>query len=86
VYLVRVSNPALVKGRMQLVQKSNGALLYQYSSSEPSFGRRLNISKLPEGDYAVIVKMGKETFRYPLAIGNTAQSPATSGPVASAMR
>ncbi|KAA9333004.1 hypothetical protein F0P96_08445 [Hymenobacter busanensis] len=66
VYTVRVSNPTLQRGRVQLVRLSDNKLLYQGISSRPSFGRKLNVQELPDGQYAFVVKLGAETHRIDL--------------------
>lgn len=73
VYLVRVSNPGLQRGCLQLVRVADGAVLYQEVSTLPSFGQKLNVANLDDGQYAVVVSLGKSTHRYTLHLRTTTQ-------------
>ena len=68
VYLVRVSNPAQLPGRLQLVRTTDGAVLYEKASAAPAFGEKLNVGSLADGQYAVVVKLGHATHRFALAL------------------
>lgn len=68
VYLVRVSNPAQLPGHLQLVRATDGVVLYDKASVAPSFGEKLNVSGLADGQYAVVVKLGRATHRFALAL------------------
>lgn len=70
VYQVRVSNPAQVPARLQLVDAS-GTVLYQKTSAAPAFGEKLNLRSLGDGRYAVVVKLGTETRRFALDLHTT---------------
>jgi hypothetical protein len=72
-YLVRVSNPAQHRARVQLVRVSDGAVLHEDSSRQPSFGGKFNVKQLPDGDYALVVTMNNSTHRYPLNLRTTVQ-------------
>ncbi|MCC3156220.1 hypothetical protein LJ737_03175 [Hymenobacter sp. 15J16-1T3B] len=71
VYLVRVSNPAQVPGRLQLVRATDGAVLYEQASTAAAFGQKLNVSHLADGRYAVVVKLGPATHRFALDLHTT---------------
>ena len=73
VYLVRVSNPGLQRARLQLVRVADGTVLYQEVSTRPSFGQKLNVESLTDGQYAVVVTLGKSTHRYSLQLRTTTQ-------------
>lgn len=73
VYLVRVSNPTQQRASLQLVRLTDGAVLYQELSSRPSFGQKLNVGNLADGQYAVVVKLGAATHRYTLQLRTTTQ-------------
>ncbi|AYA36797.1 hypothetical protein D3Y59_06835 [Hymenobacter oligotrophus] len=73
VYVVRVSNPAQQTGRLQLVRLPDGVVLYESSSRKPAFGSKLNLQELPNGNYALVVQLGKEQRRYPMQISSTEQ-------------
>ncbi|UYZ58243.1 hypothetical protein [Hymenobacter latericus] len=70
-YLVRVSNPAQRAAKVQLVRLRDGNVLYQGSSSRPSFGEKINVGSLPDGHYAFVVRIGNETHRYALDLQTT---------------
>ncbi|RTQ48538.1 hypothetical protein EJV47_16330 [Hymenobacter gummosus] len=72
-YLVRVSNPAQRRARLQVVRISDGAVLHEESSRKPSFGEKLNVKQLPDGDYALVVELNNTTHRYPINLRTTVQ-------------
>lgn len=65
-YLVRISNPALQKARLQLVRLSDSVVLYEESSANATFGQKLNVQSLPDGQYAIVVRVGPQQYRYTL--------------------
>ncbi|RTQ48533.1 hypothetical protein EJV47_16305 [Hymenobacter gummosus] len=71
VYLVRVSNPAQLPSRLQLVRAADGAVLYEKASTAPSFGEKLNVQQLPDGRYAVVVQRGPDMRRFALDLHTT---------------
>ncbi|GAB3842551.1 hypothetical protein [Hymenobacter jeollabukensis] len=70
-YLVRVSNPTRQPGELQVVNMSNKKLLYQHNSRGIVFGNLLNVGALADGQYAFLVKVGKQTYNYTLDIHST---------------
>lgn len=80
-YLVRVSNPTRQQGEVQLVKLSNNAILYQQYSRGSVFGRRLNVQELPDGQYALRVKVGREAYNYTLDIHSSRERIARLGTV-----
>lgn len=80
-YLVRVSNPKRYQGEVQLVNTSNNAVHYQQYSHSHIFGQRLNVRDLPDGQYALRVKLGKDTYNYTLDIHSTRARVARLGAV-----
>lgn len=85
-YRVWVSNPGALPGRLQLVNTTTGALLYEEASFKVSFGRRFDVRNLPDGEYAFVVKLGKEQYRYTLALRTTSQRSAELSANATAAR
>lgn len=67
-YLVRISNPALQKARLQLVRLSDSKVLYEENSAKATFGQKLNVQSLPDGQYAILVRVGPEQYRYTLQL------------------
>ncbi|GAA4390791.1 hypothetical protein GCM10023186_39380 [Hymenobacter koreensis] len=86
VYTVRVSNPARQLGRLQLVRTTDGAVLYQKSSSDGSFGEKLNVRNLADGRYALVVKLGTDTHRFGLDLQTTQTRSASLLSLATAQR
>jgi hypothetical protein len=72
-YLVWASNPKAQPGKLQLVNRQSGSILYQEYSSGISFGQKFNVSGLPDGQYAFVVKIGGQKFSYPLSLRTTVQ-------------
>jgi len=72
-YRVWASNPGAQPGTLRLINASTGAVLYQEYSARPSFGRKFNVSNLPDGSYAFVVTLGRQQFRYALRLRTTSQ-------------
>lgn len=72
-YRVWASNPAAQRGTLQLVDAETGAVLYEENSTRASFGQQFNVRNLPDGNYAFVVKLGPQRYRYPLRLHTTAQ-------------
>jgi hypothetical protein len=72
-YVVRVSNPAQQRTKVRLVRLSDGAVLHEGYSKQPTFGEKFNVQQLPDGQYAFDVVMGKNTHRYQLNLSTTVQ-------------
>ncbi|ALD22261.1 hypothetical protein [Hymenobacter sp. DG25A] len=80
-YLVRVSNPHFKKGELQVVRLSDKAVLYEKFTDKPVFGSKLNVKELPDGEYAFVVKVGKEVTRYTLDLHTETERKANLGSV-----
>ena len=72
-YRVSASNPAAQRGTLQVVNTETGAVLYEEFSANPTFGRQFNVRNLPDGNYAFVVKLGPQRYRYALRLRTTAQ-------------
>lgn len=66
-YLVRVSNPTQQRSEM-LLERPDGKRLYSSNDFAPSYGRKLNLKNLEDGQYAIVVKTGQEVYRYTLTV------------------
>ena len=64
-YRVWACNPTAKPGFIRLVD-AKGLIYYEQYSSAVNFGRQLNVGALPNGEYALLVKVGKETHRFNL--------------------
>ncbi|OON71104.1 hypothetical protein [Hymenobacter sp. CRA2] len=73
VYLVRVSNPAQQLSKVQLVRQHDGAKLFEATSRKPSFGHKINVQKLPDGEYTFVVKTGSEVHQFVLDLRTTTE-------------
>ena len=71
-YQVWVSNPAGRHGRLQVIDTSN-KVWYEQTGSARSFGRLLNLSELPDGNYAIVMEIGREKHRFDLQLHSTSQ-------------
>ena len=80
-YLVRVSNPMFQRGELKVVRLSDNTVLYNQFTNKPVFGSKLNVRDLPDGEYAFIVKVGKDITRYTLDINTKMERTARLGSV-----
>ncbi|SFQ76784.1 hypothetical protein [Hymenobacter arizonensis] len=64
-YKVWGCNPASLRGTVRLVN-AKGDVLHVMSSTDISFGQRLNVSELPDGEYKFLVTIGKEVHSFAL--------------------
>jgi hypothetical protein len=64
-YRVWACNPTAKPGFIRLVDKK-GLIYYEQFSSAVNFGRQLNVGELPNGEYTLLVKVGKETHHFDL--------------------
>lgn len=64
-YRVWACNPACKPGFVRLVD-AKGRIYFEEFSSAVNFGRKLNVKELPDGQYALLVQIGRETHRFDL--------------------
>ncbi|WP_400192958.1 hypothetical protein [Hymenobacter sp. B81] len=83
-YLVRVSNPRQQRGEVRVVRMRDNATLFSRQTTSHTFGNRLNMRELPDGQYAFVVKVGKDTHNYLLDIHTTVQRTTRLGSVSMA--
>jgi hypothetical protein len=81
VYVVQVSNPSQQKCTMQLLRSKDGAVLYKSSSFQPTFGQKLNVRNLTDGQYTLVVQTPGGTRRFGLDLGTSVQRTAMLGMV-----
>ncbi|WP_303309813.1 hypothetical protein [Hymenobacter sp. BT730] len=72
-YIVRASNPQQQRSEVQVVRLSDNTVLYSHSTSKHTFGTKLNVEELPDGEYAFVVKVGKDVTRYTLDLHTEAE-------------
>ncbi|WP_303309812.1 hypothetical protein [Hymenobacter sp. BT730] len=80
-YLVRVSNPQLQRGELKVIRLSDNKVLYNQFNKKAVFGSKLNVRELPDGEYAFIVRVGKDITRYTLDINTKLERSARLGSV-----
>jgi hypothetical protein len=61
---VTVENPALQLVHMKVVSLAKYTSLVDEVNHKPSYGSKLNFSGLPAGKYAVLLRVGRERYRY----------------------
>ena len=71
-YRVWASNPAVQRGVVQVVDLDGHRVLYEVRSSAVSFGQQFDVSQLPDGRYAFVVRVGPQTYRYALRLRTAA--------------
>lgn len=72
-YLVRVSNPSQKWSEVRLVSATRGSDMYRSRDMAPSFGRKLNLSNLEDGQYTLVVKTSQATSSFTLNLRTQAQ-------------
>ena len=75
-YRVWANNLAARRGRVRVIDRSN-RVWYDQTSSARSFGQLLNLSELPDGNYAIVMEIGREERRFDLQLHSTSQRAAT---------
>ena len=70
-----IDNPELKAMQMQVVNLGTNDCLANELSHKPSYGCKLNFSTLPAGQYAVMLRVGREHYRYNVLVQ---KQPATS--------
>ncbi len=86
-----VENPTQQRVQVQVLQVSSQSMLSNEVNHQFSYGTKLNFAKLPAGEYAVLVRVGRERYRYAVQVQAAASisvrevsSPAADKAVASA--
>jgi hypothetical protein len=70
-----IDNPEQKAMQMQVVNVGTNDCLANELSHNPSYGCKLNFSTLPTGQYAVLLRVGRERYRYNVQVQ---KQPATS--------
>lgn len=71
-YLVWACNPAARPGAIRVVN-NRGQVCFEEYSSAISFGRRLDFAELPDGKYAIMVKIGRDMHRFDVTMQSSAR-------------
>ncbi|MCC2545394.1 hypothetical protein LJY25_02975 [Hymenobacter sp. BT175] len=72
-FRVRISNPQQKAGTLEIVNLANGRTLFKEGYTGVVHGHKFNFRDMQDGKYAVVVKVGKEKFRYELQLQTTTQ-------------
>ncbi|AYA37860.1 hypothetical protein D3Y59_12890 [Hymenobacter oligotrophus] len=63
-FRVRVHNPGLHPGRVEVQNLATGQLLFSQDYADKAYGHRFGFGNLAEGRYAIVVKTDKLQYRY----------------------
>ena len=69
-----VENPAQQRLQMQVVSLDRSFRLVNEVNHLASYGSKLNFKGMPAGQYAVLLRVGRERFRYSVAVQGKAQT------------
>ena len=72
-FRVRLANPTGQRLAVQVVQNSNGQVLFAQSTTAPAYGHRLDFGTLPTGSYAVVLQVGSTRTSYNILVNNNLQ-------------
>jgi hypothetical protein len=72
-----VENPALERMQVRVIQLSNNTCLSNEVNHKPSYGTKLSFGKLPAGEYAVLLRVGQERYRYAVQVQAKTQQNST---------
>lgn len=70
-FRVRLANPAQERVAVQVVQTSNGQVLFAETTTAPAYGHRFNFGTLPTGSYALTLQVGRARTSYNVLVNNT---------------
>jgi hypothetical protein len=59
-----IENPAQQQLQMQVISLTERNCLVNEKNSLPSYGTQLNFKGVPAGQYAVLLRVGRERYRY----------------------
>ena len=63
-----IDNPAQHRMQVRVVQRSTNACISNEVNHQSSYGCKLNFSKLPAGQYDVVMRVGQERYRYSVEV------------------
>lgn len=66
--LMTVSNPTQQRVQVRVMQVSSNTCLSNEVNHQVSYGTKLNFAKLPAGEYAVLLRVGHERYRYAVQV------------------
>jgi hypothetical protein len=71
--LMTIENPTQQRVQVKVMQLSSNTCLSNEINHKPSYGCKLNFAQLPAGEYAVMLRVGREKFRYAVQVQPQAQ-------------
>ena len=72
---LRFENPAQLPARLQVVHLDNDNVGLNQIHREPAYGTRLKFDTLPAGRYAVLLRLGRDRYRYTVQVQARPQGP-----------
>ncbi|MBG8556391.1 cupredoxin domain-containing protein [Hymenobacter guriensis] len=69
---IRIQNPAQQRGSVQVVSVQTGQLLFKEQYAAPAYGHRFDFRNLAAGRYALVVRVGKDCYRYTVQVAPAA--------------
>ena len=72
-FRVRLANPEQQHLTVQVVQNSNGQVIFTQTTTAPAYGHRLSFGTLPTGSYAVTLQVGRARTSYNVLVNQSLQ-------------
>ena len=69
-----VENPTQQRMQMQVMSLAHNVCLVNEVNRRASYGSKLNFKGVPAGQYAVLLRVGQERYRYSVDVQNQAQT------------
>ncbi|MDO7854768.1 hypothetical protein [Hymenobacter convexus] len=69
-----VENPAQQRMQLQVVSLAHNDCLVNEVNRRASYGSQLNFKGMPAGQYAVLLRVGREQYRYNVAVQDKAET------------
>jgi len=66
--MMTIENPTQQRLQVQVMQLNNSTCLSNEVNHQVSYGCKLNFAKLPAGEYAVLLRVGRERYRYSVQV------------------
>jgi hypothetical protein len=66
----RIDNPTQQRSQLSVVRQASGQVLHSTAFRDAAYGCRLDFSKLPDGQYSLLLKTGPERYRYTVQVQN----------------
>ncbi|GAB3300232.1 hypothetical protein ACFQT0_29465 [Hymenobacter humi] len=69
-----VDNPAQQRMQLKVVSLDNNNCLVNEVNYQPSYGSKLSFQNVPAGRYAVLLRVGREKYRYNVQVQSQTQT------------